>query len=172
MCLNAGRRNLPNNKQNKNMTTEIDPLNETIGDIDTSFPRLVPSNYPMSIECKIEPNKAGTGNNLIVTHKTTQEALSTSGDKMPAGVTITRYIGLTESAPKPGKSKGRDMKAINADVAVLAKAAKLPLTTKVSDLKADPTPLNGKVVIAKVSIRQATAEFPESNDVKGYVIEG
>jgi hypothetical protein len=142
------------------------PLTESIGSVDLSYPRLQPSNYEVGIEnAERIPNKAGTGFNLRLNFKTVADGTSTHGDVVPSGVKLTMYIGLTESDRRP-------LGAIKKDVARLGRAARLPVETTIQQIMDNPEMLVGRTLIAKVGIRQATAEFPESNEVKGIVLEG
>jgi hypothetical protein len=153
------------NVTQQNASTDI--FDQSAGDIDLSRPIAPASNYQMLLtEPKIEPNRKGTGNNLVVKWKSTTEIMSTKGDVInPGALVITQYIGLTET-------EKRKSKAIAQDIARLIRGGGLPVETKISEVMANPTLLAGKTMLVKVKIRQETTEFPESNEIGGIVLEG
>lgn len=143
------------------MTTNVDPMDMNVSDIDTSFPRLAANVYELEITSadKVD-NKAGTGQNLKVSMKTTSEGISTQGEKLPAGVLLTSNISMT---PTEKYSQQSIAKAL----ASLMKSA--GLTGSPRSLIDDPGQLIGKVVTAKVGVQKETDEYPESNSVKSFL---
>jgi hypothetical protein len=142
-------------------TTEADPMDLNVSDIDTSFPRIIANVYELEIEtAECVDNKAGTGQNLKVGMKTTAPATSTTGETLPAGVKLTSNISLT---PTEKYSKQSIAKA----VASLAQSASMTGTPR--EILSNPMNLVGKLVTAKVGIQKETDEYPESNTVKAFV---
>lgn len=143
------------------MSTDL--LDTDVSGIDTSFPRIVAGLYELSIATAEKvANKAGTGENLKLTLKTTQPATDTSGSPVPAGFTITTYIALTET----GKYT---QQMIAKALASLMKSAGMSGSPRT--IIDNPALLVGKVVTAKVSINKETDEFAESNGIKGFVVK-
>ncbi len=146
---------------NETVAPTIDPMDQNVGDIDTSFPRLSANVYELEITAAEKvPNKAGTGENLKVSHKTTSAAVSTAGENLAAGVLITSNMSLTPTDRYPQTS-------IVKALALLMKSAGLTGTPR--DLLNDPSQLVGKHVTAKVGVQKETAEFGESNKISSYL---
>ena len=83
--------------------------------------------------------------------------------------------GLGPGASSPGDSAvsgARTTKQIAQDLTRIIRGAGLPGSTTPRELIDNPTVLAGKTLLVKVGLRQETAEFPESNEVKGVVLEG
>jgi len=145
---------------------EQDPLDTPASQVDLTYPRLPATNYEMVVaDAKTVRNKRQDGDNLEVQFKTLKDVQSTKGETVPAGFQLTYRIGLTETEKRKNVN-------IAKDVVRLIKAAKLGDSMTAKQLIANPSQLNGKVLIVKVGIRQETAEFPESNDVRSIVLEG
>jgi hypothetical protein len=137
-----------------------DPLNQTVGDTNTDFPLLAPGLYDMEIrKPSVGPSKSTPGaQTFTIPLVTTADAADIKGDVLRSGFPITHRIGITETPDYP-------IAKVIKNVAIVAKAAGLPATTKVGDVIRDPSCLDGKVVRVKVKINKATAEFGESNGV-------
>ena len=144
-----------------------DPLSTPSEAIDISYPKLPPANYEMTIvEATKVANKKGTGDNLVLKWKTSREQTSTKGDILnPGQVVIPSYVSLAVSG-------ARTTKQIAQDLTRIIRGAGLPGSTTPRELIDNPTVLAGKTLLVKVGLRQETAEFPESNEVKGVVLEG
>lgn len=141
-----------------------DPLDTNVSDIDTSFPKIPANLYDLKIE-KAEkvPNSKGTGDNLKIALKTTTNIEAVTGEQLAAGsVTLFNNISLAET-PK------YTVESIKKNVAALAKAAGLGSMT-VRQILDDPQILVGKVVRAKVGIQKETDEYPESNNIKQFMV--
>lgn len=138
-------------------------LDTDVSSIDTSYPRIVAGLYELSISAaeKIR-NKAETGDNLKVEFKTTQPATSTTGEPVPPGFTMSRYIGLTVT-----EKYSEDM--IGKTIASLMKC--FGVTGSPRTIIDTPAVLIGKIGPCKVSIKKETTEFPEGNEVKSFVVK-
>ena len=143
-----------------------DPLNQSCDDIDISYPLLPASNYEMVIKTAIvEPNKAQTGNNLVIQWATVNEQQSTKGQQIaPGAIVLKAYTGLVET-PKYSKVM------IGQAITRIVKGTKLGAGIKPSDVINNPSQLVGKRAIVKVGLAKETDEFPERNEIKGLVIE-
>jgi len=140
-----------------------DPLDTNVNDIDTSYPLIAPTYYMMKLEgCKVEPNSKGTGENLVLPHKTTEKCQDTKGNEVLPGHTTTRWVSLTET-------EKRSIDAIKKDVARVAKAFGVNATVR--QIITNPTILDGKTARTKVTVKKETDEFPASNSIGGYAAE-
>lgn len=138
-------------------------LDTDVSSIDTSFPRITAGLYEMSVDkAESVPNKAQTGNNIRLTLKTVSPASDTNGNPVPAGFTLTNYIACT-----PTEKYTSAM--IAKSVATFMKAAGLSGSPR--SFIDNPIVAEGKILTVKVGIRKETPEFPESNEVKGFVIK-
>lgn len=111
-------------------------------------------------EAKVEPNKDKTGRNLVVKFGTTSEGVSTTGEPVNPGFPLTRYYALQQS-PNP---KAPDFKR---DICKLIDACyDCDIDTR-PPLNGDTVAgLVGKEVLLKVSVRDASGEYDESNDIR------
>lgn len=80
-----------------------DPLgiNIDITNTDTTRP-IIPDRTETVLVCKevkVEPNKAGTGRNLVVTFQTAEPLVSTRGKTIAPGFMLTRWFPL-QASPK------------------------------------------------------------------------
>jgi hypothetical protein len=157
-------------------TIENDPMGQSCDDIDISYPLLPASNYPMVIkEAKRGPNKAGDGENIELKWANVNAGTSTKGEPVSAGqIVLTSYIGLTPKPERKDESTGRTIRArtnidIAKDITKVVKAVKMTKTTP-GAIAADCFILIGKEAIVKIGIRNETANFPESNEIKSFVI--
>lgn len=146
-----------------------DPLDTNVNDIDTNYPLLPDSHYMFRLtDCAKVPNKAGTGDNLVVKHSLIDAAQDIKGEPVNPGFVITSYVSLTETAGVNGKQP-YTIDNIKKGVARIAKAAGVNATVR--QIIDNPTILNGKAVRAKVTTSKETAEFPASNRINSYATE-
>lgn len=147
----------------------VDPLNTNVNDIDTNYPLLPDSYYMFRLtDCAKVPNKAGTGDNLVVKHSLIDAAQDIKGEAVNPGFVITSYVSLTETSGGNGKQP-YTIDNIKKGVARIAKAAGVNATVR--QIIDNPAILNGKAVRAKVTTSKETAEFPASNRINSYATE-
>lgn len=141
----------------------LDALDTNISDIDTSYPIIHPKIYDMEIKsATIMAGKKNPGNlNLKVSVKTTEQLTSVTGEMVAKGLTLNKYIGVTPSEDRPADN-------IKKDVARLGKAAGVSGTA--ADILRQPAILVGKRVKVEVGVKKADAEYPESNEVRNFVV--
>jgi hypothetical protein len=140
-----------------------DPLDTNVNDIDTSYPLLPATYYMMKLEgCKVEPNSKGTGENLVLPHKTIEKAQDVKGNEVQPGLVVTRWVSLTETDK-------RTIDAIKKDVARIAQAFGVNATVR--QIINSPASLDGKTARTKVTVKKETDEFPASNGIGGYAKE-
>lgn len=146
-----------------------DPLDTNVNDVNTDYPILPASHYMFRLdECAKTPNKAGTGDNLVVKHKLIDGAQDVKGEPVSPGFVITSYISLTETTGGNGKQP-YTIDNIKKSVSRVAKAAGINATVR--EIINNPAILNGKAVRAKVGISKETSEYPASNNINGYATE-
>lgn len=132
-----------------------DPLDENINDVNTDYPILPASWYVFRIDgAKKEPNRAGTGENLVVPLKLVEPAQDKKGETVSPGMVLTHRCSVT-----PTEKYTVDM--LKKNVSRLAKAAGLICTVR--DIINNPSMLDGKALKVKVKVNKETSEFPESN---------
>lgn len=154
---------------------EVDPLDTNVNDVDTSYPLLPAAYYSFKLEgCKKEQNKKGTGDNLVIPHKTVEATRDVKGQDVAPGLVITTYCSLTETAGGELDAKGKPKKAYTIDdikknVARVAKAAGVNATVR--QIINSPSLLDGHVVKAKVKINPENDEFSASNGIQKYDTE-
>jgi hypothetical protein len=142
---------------------EADPMDTPVNDIDTSFPVLQAAIYELAIEkATVEPNRAQTGELLILRMKTLNEATSTKNESVPSGYSLTKRVAVTPTADYTPDMIKRN----------IARATKglVDNTVSAKQLLASPQILDGKTGKWNVSVRKPTPEFPNpSNDVGDIV---
>lgn len=165
---------------------ERDPLDTPCDDIDISYPLLAASNYHMGVKKAVrkfskKQTEAGTdgltadkdGGVLHVQWENLDQQQSTKGEVITARqLVITEYIPLlpTEAtAEKKAYTTGDIAKRLTK----LKKAVGLPGAITPRDIMSNPSMLDGRPsnVPVKVAVKKETADFPESNEIKGYVLE-
>lgn len=174
-------------KMNEAPTAVVDPLDVNTNDVDITYPIIPASNYLLTLKSvtreatnenvggilsdPYDPNNEGE--RLTIVHATLAEVEDRKGNKVPAGLQITSYIGLTAKAERTNdlgkKIRARTKDDIAKDVARLARAAKH--NASVRDIINNPSQLDGKNVNAKVGIDKETEQFPAKNRVMGYAYE-
>jgi hypothetical protein len=137
-----------------------DLLDTDVSNIDTSYPRLNPSTYDLMVDSieRVE-NNAHTGHNLKVALKTTSDAISTTGDPIPAGYVLNHNISLVKT-PKYDPNKS---------LATFMKAAKLTGSPKA--FAENPVIASGKTITARVGIQKATEQYNESNKINSFEVK-
>lgn len=145
-----------------------DPLNTNVNDVNTDYPMLPDSYYMFRLEATKTPNKAGTGDNLVVKHILIDGAQDIKGEPVSPGFVITSYVSLTETSGGNGKQP-YTIDNIKKGVAKIAKAAQVNATVR--QIIDNPAVLNGKAVRAKVTTSKETGEFPASNRINSYATE-
>ena len=146
----------------------VDPLDANVDDVDTSYPVLAQGNYNLRIKsAKKQPNKAQTGENLVIAFETIDSARSNKGVDIAPGFVITHYISVTPREPE-GEKRGYTVEDIKKSVAELAKAAKVK--GSVREIIDNAVQFEGTVVNAKVKIQPEQNGFPESNRINGFNI--
>jgi hypothetical protein len=148
---------------NARLALSADPLDTDVSSIDTSFPRALPNIYEMTVDdAQTRPNKAGTGNNLVLKLKSLSEVPTTDGGTLPGGsFTLTHNVSLAPTEKYTPTNIAKNLAGI-------AQAAGLSGITP-RQIIDSPMLLVGKTVRVKVGIRKETAEYPESNEVKQFV---
>lgn len=149
--------------QSEETNINQDPLDENVNDVNIEYPILPAAHYMFTLDdAKVEPNKSGTGNNLIVSHKLAEPAQDKRGEPVSPGLVLKSYISLTPTDKYP-------IDSVKKGVTRIARAAKLNCTVR--QLMDNPSMLNGKTVKAKVKVNKETDEFPESNSIAGYATD-
>lgn len=140
-----------------------DPFDVASGEVDTSFPRLNPRVYRMTIrdpEVAESKNKPGAFL-LVMKLETTEEAKDTRGEVLHKGFKFTHRVSITAS-------EKRDNEAIKRDLATILQCA-LGDASKGMKIRAfldNPKIIDGKIVDVKVGLQKETDEFPESNTAR------
>lgn len=150
-----------------------DPLSTNVQDIDTSRPRLVAGLYDLKIkEAKKEPTKDGSGERITFVLETTAPAKSTDGEDLPVGQLLWHYIGITEKpagTSKAGKpTDAYTLADVAKNIAKIAKGARYNGSAK--SIIDNPAVLKGETVRTKVGIQKETDEWPESNNIKEFLV--
>lgn len=156
-------------KLNNEQATIADPLDENLNDVDLSYPLLPAALYDFMIkDVTRKSNKAGTGEILEIKLATVNTEVSTKGVEQSPGLVLTHRIGITPHEADAYYGKEYTIEQIKRSLASLARGAGVTCTAR--ELLNNPAMLKGCQVRAKVSIRKETEEFPESNEVRGFVI--
>lgn len=137
--------------------------NIDLAGVDTSMPRLEKGKYAAIIEdVSVEPSKKNPANqNLLVKFKTTEDGVSTRGEKINAGYPLRRYLPLQQS-DNPNAQDFRKALAQLVDAAFGTSQADRPALNS-ETLQS----LKGKELELTVSI-QEDEQYGESNDVKSF----
>lgn len=163
----------------------LDPLDQNCDDVDLSFPILPGANYEMvCVEASVEPNKKkqadasqdGAGDNLVTVWETTKEEKTEKGEIVPAGrISLKQYTGITpyKSYTDENGKKKKDYTAddVKKQIAFFTRAMKKTGITA-RQVITNPEILVGGVAIRKVGVRKESGNFPRSNELNGFVIEG
>lgn len=140
-----------------------DPLDTNVNDVDTSYPILPAASYSFKLDgCKVQRNKANTGDILVVPHKLNEKTQDRKGNDVFPGLTIIHRVSITETPEYTTEN-------IKKNVARLGKAANVSATVR--QIMNSPSLLDGKIVQAKVKVNKETSEFPESNGIAGYDVK-
>jgi len=143
-------------------TVGDDPLAEDIGQIDTSYPVLVVGLYDLEItDAKIEKSKKTNKDMLVVTMKTTAEAMDTNQSMINKGFPVYHRVSLEPTAEY-------DMKSIAKKIAAVGQAAGITGMTA-RELLNNPKVLVDKTVRVKLGISKETDEYPAGNSVKQFL---
>lgn len=136
---------------------EDDILKENMSSVDTSFPVLPTSVQDFQIlEVTKAANSKGTGNNLVISMKTTQENIDPrTKDTIQVGFPCKTYIGLTES-------EKYSRQQIKKAVATFCQAVGVESVSPLDQFTA-------KIVTASVSMGKATAEYPNPGNQFRFV---
>jgi hypothetical protein len=146
----------------------VDPLDTNVNDINTKYP-LIPAGTVTEMrikDAKLDANKAGDGQNLVLAFETIKELMSTDNESIPPGLTISHYIPIN-----PKHTEGKQpytLDQIKKAIAMVAQSAHMNCSVK--DIITNPAILTGKVVNVKVSISKETAEFAAANRLRFIVV--
>ena len=153
----------------QNTATEVDPLSQAAGGINTDFPLLMPDRiYRLEIKSgtKEVDNEAidkksktkYSREQLLFKLATTQDAMSRDGKPLRAGFTLRKYLLVTPTGDYTLDSVARS-------IAILLKACgKANVTPR--ELINNPSMLDKQVVDAKVGISvDKTGTYPDSNSI-------
>ena len=147
--------------------TIIDPLDENLNNVDTSYPRIPFALYDMVIkDANVGPSKKEGRQRLEFGVATTEETTSVTGDLLAAGLTIRHRVGITPHGDD-GDGKEYTVEQIKKSLASITQAAGVSCTAR--ELIQNPTILNGKIVRVKIGIEKETTEFAEKNVVKAFI---
>ena len=143
----------------------MDILDEDLANVDTSMPVIrggIIHNFEIA-NCERMQNRAGTGENIRITLKTTEELQTTKGDMLSAGFPIYKYLSLTERVGTPGKKDWTvdDIKKGLAqwmEATYGTKRAVAPLEEHI-----------GQRVKCKVTVTKATDEFPNEGNALTFI---
>ena len=144
----------------------LSQLNESVENIDTSFPVLVAGLKELKItKAEVLPTKENDGHRLTITFATVNPDKTVNGDDVAPGYPLTYHIGVTEKATKNGGQ--RTAKEIKRDVALLVKG--VGLTGTVASFIQDPQQFIGRQVTAKVKVRKEDENFDASNQIGTFI---
>lgn len=145
---------------------EIDPMDVPLGEIDTSFPKLIPDRlYKFIIRTPdIVDSRDKTSQMLLLKLETMEDNIDTEGRPLYKGVKFTTRIGVSPT----GK---RDKTSVSKDIGILAKTVGGDvLKLKFSEFMTNPRiilPLiDNKIVQCKVGMQPEKDGFPEQNSFK------
>lgn len=159
----------------------LDPLDTDVNQIDTSRPRLVEGLYDLKCtKAEIKEQKEevlgveGKPKMIALTLATTVPGISTDGDTINEGFSITHYIGVTELPERPNKRnpekplRPRKNADIAEDIAKVCKSGGVSATPR--SIINTPQTLVGNTFRCKVKIDKGNAEFGESNRIAEFLV--
>lgn len=130
-----------------------------LSEVEVGFPVIEDGIYHCRLSAEVQPNKAKTGNNLIIKHEILDPVNDRqSGDPLERKITLTRYISLE---PKEKYNPDETLKRLA--VAIKSEGDDLSLED-----------LQGAIVKCKVAYKPAERdpgtgkEYSEGNDIKGW----
>lgn len=156
---------MPDAADSAGAAAEVDPLSQAAGGIEApKFPCLAGSRicrFTIKSILKAATKDDATRESLTIAFKTTKDYPDTDGKTLGEGFTVYKRIGITPVAPE-GEKRGRTMKDIAADIAMLLKAVgKKDATPR--QLLDNPSMLDGEIIDLKTGVQPAKNGFPESN---------
>lgn len=135
-------------------------LNTDLSGVSTDMPRLADGDYPCGIKStEIAENKAGTGHNMCVIFKTTEEGFDQNGEPLNAGMEVRKYYPLQQSENPNAPDFRRDI-CVLIDAALGTDQNTRPALTE--ELIAS---LVGEEVTVGVKLRESE-EYGLQNEVK------
>lgn len=141
-------------------SAEVDPiLTNDLSDTSTESPIVPKNDYPMTV-AKVEQSKSEkTGNNMIVVQlKSLNPITAINGETLPAGALyLFHRIVITPTEKMSAEQVKRNLKRFQVACGVRS-GPFYPLDQYV-----------GKNVMASVGISKATDDYPERNEIKGFV---
>jgi hypothetical protein len=133
---------------------------KALKDVSYGFVTLSTGSYVAKINVAVKPNKSGTGNNLeVVHHVLDPNVINAKGESIQnsGNIRSTRWIGL-----QPNAEGTYDPDKVIKELGVAA-----GLDVDNEDVTTEQ--LEGKVVRVKIRYRAAEGQYPEGNEVMGWV---
>jgi len=143
---------------------EVDPLDQDVGGIDTSFPLLSPGLYDMEITEASVGHKKDDPSREVLTIKfvTTLDSLDVKGEILHKGYPIFYRTGLTPTEDMPAKK-------VATNLARILKVCGFKSGVSPRQLTQDPKMVVGRVVRCKVKVQKETDDYPASNSISQFV---
>lgn len=143
-------------------STEIDPLAQNAGDVDTSMPLLVPEKlYNMSCaKAEVKTNDKGVGM-VKITLKTTKDEMDTLNNKVNTGFPVFENFIYTPTGDLTNDQ-------IIKKGAVILKAFGLNKTS-IRDFVNNPKMIEDKIVCVKMKTRKEKDGYPASTQVGSWI---
>jgi len=143
------------------LLTEADPLSADVGDKELTKYPLLPADRLLKFEIKSAEKVAGKQEgkeNLKIVYSLMEDCVSTDGDPIHPGFSITSYTSVTPSEKRTARN-------IAGDIARICQGVGIKGVTG-AQILADPTTyLVGKVGAYKTKINKETESFPASNSL-------
>jgi hypothetical protein len=168
--------------ENQNMPSEVDPA--ATGEVDPlsgaasgweppRFPLLCPDRLcEVEIKsCVKKPTKEDKTKELLeiivaTTKDYDEHEPTTPGQQLRAGYKLTTWIGISEYPAREGK-RGRTLKQVGADLAVVLRATLGGSTTKTPrNLINSPSIIEGCKCVIRTGVRKGEGNYGDSNTIK------
>lgn len=137
-----------------------DLLKQDLTDVSLTRPVIQAGNITVEItDARLEPNKAGDGDNLHLKMKTVYEQKGTKGEVIEPGYPLEVFVGLTPRDKYPVDSILKQLKRI-----------KVATGFPVNEGLEDPSLLIGRQATVKLTVSSdAAGEFDDRNEVSRWV---
>ena len=126
--------------------------------VDTSRPLLPEALYILAIDkVELKENKRQDGKNLVVTFKTTSDAMDVTGARpISAGFTITKYYPMQQSTNEKAPDYRVDLAKLQDGVEGTKQGERPPF---------NPFNYTGRLVMVKLRVRKSDDEFGDQNEI-------
>lgn len=146
------------------MTDPLNILNEDLTTVDTSRPLLAKASIDLQVaSLKLEPNKAGTGQNINIMFKTVNPERSTSQETINPGFPVFHTMSVTPTEKFTPDMIKKNLRLFQVACDGESAAGKF----------GDGQQYVGKTLTAIVGIREdASGSYPPSNTISRFVTKG